>query len=116
MAADSWTLYEVKSLYGLKEQQATLAGLWRATGRRGQLISRSGFAGAGHFGGHWLGDNSAGWADLRAAVLGAQEFNLFGVPHVGADVCGFNGDSEEELCLRWQQLGAFQSFFRSGMA
>ncbi|GMT14982.1 hypothetical protein PFISCL1PPCAC_6279 [Pristionchus fissidentatus] len=106
-------LYDTHNLYGWSESKTTQKAVYEATGKRGVVISRSTYPSSGRYAGHWLGDNTATWEDLRSAVVGAQEFNLFGIPYVGSDVCGFNGAASEEMCLRWQQLGSFHSFFRN---
>jgi len=106
-------MYDTHSLYGWAETVASHEALKQTLGKRAPVISRSTYPSTGRYGGHWLGDNTARWEDLRAAIVGSMEFNLFGIPYVGSDVCGFIGPSNEELCLRWQQLGAFHSFFRN---
>ncbi|KHJ84191.1 hypothetical protein OESDEN_16099 [Oesophagostomum dentatum] len=104
--------YDVKNLYGLSESIATRKAMHAAANKRGVVISRATYPSSGRYAGHWTGDNSATWNDLQSAVIQPQEFNLFGIPYVGSDICGFNGETEEELCIRWHQLGAFHTFMR----
>jgi hypothetical protein len=70
------------------------------------------FISSGRYAGHWLGDNSASWEHLTSSVIEAMEFNFLGITYVGSDICGFNGHPDEELCARWQQMGAFHPFSR----
>ncbi|XP_037349477.1 lysosomal alpha-glucosidase isoform X2 [Talpa occidentalis] len=107
------THYNLHNLYGLTEAFASHRALVKARGTRPFVISRSTFAGHGRYGGHWTGDVWSSWEQLSDSVPDVLLFNLLGVPLVGADICGFLGNTSEELCVRWTQLGAFYPFMRN---
>ena len=62
-------------------------------GRRPFIITRSTSVGSGYFAGHWTGDNVATWDFLRLSISGNFLFQIFGIPMVGADICGFYQDT-----------------------
>ncbi|XP_062304684.1 lysosomal alpha-glucosidase isoform X2 [Osmerus eperlanus] len=105
--------YNTHSLYGLLEAKASSWALQRLLGKRALVISRSTFPSQGLYSGHWLGDNRSTWKDMYMSISGMLTFSLLGVPLVGADVCGFGEQTDEELCVRWTQLGAFYPFTRN---
>lgn len=71
------------------------------------IIERSSFAGIGKFGSRWLGDQVSLPYYMGQSVTGSMMMNLFGIPLVGSDICGFVGDTDPELCARWYMVGAF---------
>lgn len=106
--------YDVHSLYGYSMVLATEKASKAVFGtNRSMVFTRSSFPGVGKYSGHWLGDNGANWNDIKWAIPGMLEFNLFGIPYIGADICGFFDNTTEELCRRWMQVGAFYPFSRN---
>ncbi|TFY77203.1 hypothetical protein EWM64_g6809 [Hericium alpestre] len=105
---------DIHNAYGYMEERATNLGLRQVhPGQRPFIISRSTFPGSGKWTGHWLGDNFSKWQYLQLNIQGILQFQLFQIPMVGADTCGFNGNTDEELCNRWMQLSAFAPFYRN---
>ena len=106
--------YNLHNMYGHFEAAISYSALLNIKkNKRPFVLTRSSFSGTGRFAAHWTGDNSATWKDLYYSIPAILSFNMFGISQVGADVCGFNGNTTEELCIRWMQLGAFYPFMRN---
>lgn len=106
--------YDVHNLWGYQSLNATYHALLDIfPGKRPFIIGRSTFAGSGRVAGHWGGDNTSLFAYMYFSISQALNFALFGIPMFGVDTCGFNGNSDEELCNRWMQLSAFFPFYRN---
>ncbi|CAF4513313.1 unnamed protein product [Rotaria socialis] len=105
--------YDVHNLYGWSQTKPTLDALRAASGKRGLVLPRSTFVGSGQWSGHWLGDNTAEWHEMKRSIIGMTEFNWFGIPFNGADICGYFNNATEEMCTRWMQVGAFYPFSRN---
>lgn len=81
--------------------------------KRPFILTRSTFTSTGSYASHWLGDSFRDWKYLKYSISGIMNMNMFGIPHVGADICGFYGkDRDDELCARWTQLATFYPLAR----
>ena len=78
------------------------------------FVSRApGFAGIQRYAANWLGDNQSRWDHLWLSMPMAWGSAYPGQPFVGADVGGFQGDTNAELFLRWMQYGTLTPFCRN---
>jgi alpha-glucosidase (family GH31 glycosyl hydrolase) len=106
--------YNAHNLYGLMEAISTQTALEAARpGQRAFMVTRSTYPGSGVYAAHWTGDNNSSWTNLRESIITMNNLALFGIPMVGADICGFLGNTNEELCARWIEVGAFSPFSRN---
>jgi alpha-glucosidase (family GH31 glycosyl hydrolase) len=105
---------DVHNLYGMMDSIYTYYAIKdRLKKALPFIISRSTFAGSGRFAFHWTGDNGADFNFLQISIPHITLFQFFGIPFVGADVCGFMGSTTPELCMRWAQLGSMYPFMRN---
>ena len=107
-----YTMYNVKSLISKIQIKITNEYL-NSVDKRPFIVSRANTIGHGKYAFHWLGDNISTFEMLRWSISGIFNYNIFGVPFSGADICGFHRSSTDELCARWHILGSFYPFSRN---
>lgn len=109
-----WQHRDVHNLYGQTIFNMTTEALnsrYNHT-QRPFVLTRSFFAGSQRIGPAWTGDNQAEWRYLESSIPTVLSLGLAGMPFVGADVGGFFKNPDDELLVRWYQLGVFYPFFR----
>ena len=107
-----YTMYNVKSLISKIQVKITNEYL-NSVNKRPFIVSRANTIGHGKYAFHWLGDNISTFEMLKWSISGIFNFNIFGVPFSGADICGFHRSATDELCARWHILGSFYPFSRN---
>jgi alpha-glucosidase (family GH31 glycosyl hydrolase) len=107
-----YTMYNIKSLIPKIQVELTYNFL-KYYHKRPFILSRGNTIGQGKHGFHWLGDNLSNFSHLKSSISGIFNYNIFGIPFTGADICGFHKNATDELCARWHVLGAFYPFSRN---
>ena len=103
-----------RNTYGLQMARATYTGiLQHDPDSRPFILTRAAYSGAQTVTAQWLGDNSAIWEHLVSSLPMLMNMGLTGMPFVGVDLGGFEGDTNPELFARWVQVGALYPFCRN---
>ena len=77
------------------------------------ILTRANSFGTGNYAFHWLGDNFSKNDYIKYSISGIFNYNIFGIPLTGADICGFAYNADANLCARWYNVGAFYPFSRN---
>lgn len=106
----------IHNVYGLTVHESTydtMKEIYSPSNKRPFVLTRAFFAGSQRTAASWTGDNMANWDYLKISIPMILSNNIVGMPFIGADVAGFDGNPEPELIARWYQTGLWYPFFRA---
>lgn len=108
---------KVHNLFGYNMTRAAGEAFERLVpDKRILMFSRSSYTGMHRYGGIWQGDNKSWWSHLLMNLKMMPSLNMMGLLYTGADICGFNDNTTEDLALRWMALGIFTPLMRNHSA
>ena len=107
------TIYDTKPLISYYQTMHTYNYFNDSLKKRPFILSRSTSLGSGKYTFHWLGDNLSDYNNLKNSISGIFNFNIFGIPFTGSNICGYMENASKELCIRWYNLGVFYPFSRN---
>ena len=88
-------LYNNKPLLSVYQCKQTYNYLKRKLPhKRPFILTRANSLGTGNYAFHWLGDNFSKNDYIKYSISGIFNYNIFGIPLTGADICGFNNNAD----------------------
>lgn len=121
--------YDVHALFGHMQAKTTYEIMQNQTwnervnsqyDNRKLITSTGTFAGTGQYAQHTFAKMTRTWDHMKYSIAQLMNFNMFGIPFSGGDVCGNRKDSDDqtddeqyEICARWYQLSTFYPLART---
>lgn len=105
---------EFHNRYGLEMSRCSHEAQKELNGNKREFsMTRATYAGGQRYSSIWTGDNMSLWSQMRMSIPMNCNLGISGFSFVGNDVGGFGLDVEEELFIRWMELGTFLPIFRN---
>ena len=111
---------KLHNLYALLYQKAAYEISERVKGKKDSMIwARAGWIGCQRYPVHWGGDSACSWDGMAGSLRGGLHIGVSGFAFWSHDVPGFQGipsfmnsRPDDDLYIRWTQMGVFSSHLR----
>lgn len=103
---------DMHNLYPLLYNKAAYQVCEEVHGEEALIWGRSAFSGAQRFPLYWGGDSDSDFHGLFDTLRGGLSLGLSGFPFWSHDVGGYFGQPDDEVYIRWVQLGMLSSHVR----